>query len=110
MELRIKKKNVVVVNIDLSQDQYKKLKKIADDNGFKTPSVLLDDIVHSYLNKNRLRLMKTAKEFENKIVMPLQISNRNFESLSKYSEATRISKQTFIHLILREIFKKIKDE
>jgi metal-responsive CopG/Arc/MetJ family transcriptional regulator len=108
MELRIKKKNVVVINIDMSQEQYQKLKKIADDNGFKTPSVLLDDIVHSYLNKNRVRLAKTTKEFENKVVMPVQISNRNFEALSKYSEATKISKQTFIHLILREIFKKIK--
>jgi hypothetical protein len=108
MELRIKKKNVVVINIDMSQEQYQKLKKIADENGFKTPSVLLDDIVHSYLNKNRVRLAKTTKEFENKVVMPVQISNRNFEALSKYSEATKISKQTFIHLILREIFKKIK--
>jgi hypothetical protein len=108
MELRIRKKNVVVINIDMSQEQYYKLKKLADDNGFKTPSVLLDDIVHSYLNKNRMRLAKTAKEFEKKVVMPVQISNRNFEALSKYSEATKISKQTFIHLILREIFKKIK--
>jgi metal-responsive CopG/Arc/MetJ family transcriptional regulator len=108
MELRIRKNNVVVINIDLSQDQYYKLKKVADENGFKTPSVLLDDIVHSYLNKNRVRMAKTVKEFENKIVLPVQISNRNFEALSKYSHATRIAKQTFIHLILREILKKIK--
>lgn len=108
MELRIKKKNVVVINIDLSQAQYRKLKKVADENGFKTPSVLLDDIVHSYINKNKRRLLSTAKEFESKVVMPVQISGRNFEALSKYSDATKISKQTFIHLVLREIFKKIE--
>ena len=110
MELRIKKKNVQVVNVDLSKDQYQKLKKVAEENGFKTPSVLLDDIVHSYMNKNRVRLAKTTKEFETKVVMPVQISNRNFEALSKYSDATKISKTTFIHLILREILKKIKLE
>lgn len=109
MELRIKKKNVVVLNVDISQDQYRKLKKVADENGFKTPSVLLDDIVHSYLNKNRIRLARTTKEFETKITLPVQISERNFESLRKYSEATKISKTTFIHIILREIFKRIKD-
>ena len=108
MELRIRKKNAVVLNISISQDQYYKLKKVADENGFKTPSVLLDDIVHSYLNKNRMRMANTTKEFENKIVLPVQISERNFEVLSKYSDATRIAKQTFIHLILREILKKIK--
>jgi hypothetical protein len=109
MELRIKKKNVTVVNVDLSQDQYRKLKKVADENGFKTPSVLLDDIVHSYLNKNRIRLARATKEFETKVTLPVQISERNFEALRKYSEATKISKTTFIHIILREIFKRIKD-
>jgi metal-responsive CopG/Arc/MetJ family transcriptional regulator len=109
MELRIKKKNVVVVNVDISRDQYDKLKKVSDENGFKTPSVLLDDIVHSYLSKNRLKLARTTKEFETKINMPVQISERNYEALSKYSEATKISKTTFIHIILREILKRIKD-
>jgi predicted DNA binding CopG/RHH family protein len=108
MELWVKKRNVVVVNVDISQEQYGKLKKLAKDNGFKTPSVLLDDIVHSYLNKNRGRLIRTAQEFEKKVVLPVQISNRNYEALKRYSAATRIAKQTFIHLILREIFKKIK--
>jgi metal-responsive CopG/Arc/MetJ family transcriptional regulator len=108
MELRIKKKNVQVVNVDLSQDQYRKLQKVAEENGFKTPSVLLDDIVHSYMNRNRVRLARTTKEFETKITMPVQISNKNFDALEKYSEATKISKTTFVHLILREILKKIK--
>jgi metal-responsive CopG/Arc/MetJ family transcriptional regulator len=110
MELRIKKKNVVVVNVDISQDQYQKLKKVADENGFKTPSVLLDDIIHSYLSKNRLRLARTTKEFEKKITMPVQISEKNFDALHEYSQATKISKTTFIHIILREILKKLKDQ
>jgi predicted DNA binding CopG/RHH family protein len=107
MKLHIRKRNVVVLNVDISQEQYRKLKKTAEENGFKTPSVLLDDIVHSYLNRNRGRLIRTAQEFEKKVVLPVQISNRNYEALKRYSAATRIAKQTFIHLILREIFKKI---
>ncbi len=107
MKLHIRKRNVVVLNVDISQEQYRKLKQTAEENGFKTPSVLLDDIVHSYLNKNRSRLLHTAQEFEKKVVLPVQISNRNYEALKRYSNATRIAKQTFIHLILREIFKKI---
>jgi metal-responsive CopG/Arc/MetJ family transcriptional regulator len=110
MELRNKKKNVKVVNVDISQDQYRRLQKVAEEHGFKTPSVLLDDIVHTYLNKNRMKLARTTKEFETKITMPVQISNRNYEALNKYSEATKISKTTFIHLIMREILKKIKLE
>lgn len=108
MELRIRKKNVLVVNVDISQDQYQKLKKLAEDNGFKTPNVLLDDIVHSYLNRNRVRLARTTKEFESRVCMPVQISIKNFEALSKYCTATNIAKTTFIHIVLREIFKKIK--
>lgn len=103
------KKNTVVLYVDLSTDQYRRLKRVADENGFRTPNVLLSDIVHSYLNKNRRRLGKVALEFESKVSIPIEVSTKNYDALSHYSKATSISKTTFIHIILREILKKIKE-
>jgi metal-responsive CopG/Arc/MetJ family transcriptional regulator len=106
-QLKIRKKNVEVINIVLSSEQYTKLKKLADENGFSSPANLIDDIVHSYFNKHRTRIRKTVEEYEKSIKMPVQISQNNWHMLSRYSESTKISKGTFIHLILREIIKKI---
>jgi hypothetical protein len=108
-QLRVRKKNVEVVNIRLSQKQYEKLQKMAAENGFSSAAILLDDIVHSYLNKHYIRLSKTAHEYEKSVVMPVQISRRNWYVLDNYSKETKISKTSFLHIVLREITKKIKD-
>lgn len=108
MRAKKKRDNIVQLFVRVSANQRQAIKDISKQYGYQEYSLLIDDLVHTYLNKRRRSMAKSIKEFtEGETAVPVQLARNNHRLLVEYCSAMDLSPNIVILSIIRESVNKI---
>jgi hypothetical protein len=95
--------------IPIDANLYEYLADVAERFGFTDVDTLCSDIVYSYCNRNRKRLLKKGfSKRKPKKFIKIQGSGRNLNTINAYAYASDMSFDSVISLILKQAMAKIK--
>jgi hypothetical protein len=95
--------------IPIDANLYEYLTDVAERFGFADVDTLCSDIVYSYCNRNRKRLLKKGfSKRKPKKFIKIQGSGRNLNTINAYAYASDMSFDSVISLILKQAMAKIK--
>lgn len=94
--------------IPVDANLYEYLTSVAERFGFVDVDTLCSDIVYSYCNRNRKRLLKKGfSKRKPKKFVKIQGSGRNLNTINAYAYASDMSFDSVINLILKQAMTKI---
>jgi hypothetical protein len=94
--------------IPIDANLYEYLANVAERFGFVDVDTLCSDMVYSYCNRNRKRLLKKGfSKRKPKKFIKIQGSGRNLNTINAYAYASDMSFDSVINLILKQAMAKI---
>jgi hypothetical protein len=97
------------ITLQITGNYRKDMKEMADKFGYQNYANLMDDIVHTYLNRNRQRMTKVIDRTpEGTTAVTVQLTRKNFDLLKAYCSVQEISLAKAILAILRDAIQNFK--